>query len=238
MSDPDPMEEPSVVDDFLGDVNNTSVDDTWDLGPIEDVSTEELPPIVVGDGVCRVCGAPTFRPPGLTKSGQRKRAPRYCELHSPNRQIGDAGISQAALDAEQKRVAEELADQWRLAGTLIGPMLPVTGYFIIDTADPFTTALMRLCKNQQRVMKFLYRTAQVAPLYQVAKEVGGIARCVQVDMQQADAHDAASKALGVDRAYDAVYPTAVDATSYNGQHGNGTVPGNGFSPPPRYASSF
>lgn len=236
MSDPDPAEMPPVIDDFLGDITAPS-DDTWDMGPLEDAPTEELPPIIVGDGVCRICSAPTFRPPGLTKSGQRKRAPRYCELHSPNRQLGDSGMSQAALDAEQKRVQAELADQWRLAGTLIGPMLPVTGYFIIDSADPFTTALLRLCKNQQVVMKFLYRTAQVAPLYQVAKEVGGIARCVQVDMQQADAHDAASKALGVDRAYDAVYPT-VGVSSFNGQNGNGTAPGNGYVPPPRYASSF
>lgn len=237
MSDPSP-EEPALTDDFLGDISDTSGDD-WDLGPIEDAPpTEELlPPIVVGDGTCRICGAPTFRPPGLTKGGQRKRAPRFCELHAPNRQLGESGVSQATLDAEQRRVAEELADQWRLAGTLIGPMLPVTGYFIVDTADPFTNALLRLCKNQQRVMKFLYRTAQVAPLYQVAREVGGIARCVQVDMQQADAHDAASKALGVDRAYDAVYGSVAGAYS-SGLNGNGTAPGNGFVPPPRYASSF
>src|SRR5215467_3261491 len=34
----------------------------------------------VGDGTCDVCGAPTFRPPGLTAAGRKKRVPRLCDL--------------------------------------------------------------------------------------------------------------------------------------------------------------
>lgn len=232
------MAEDQPIEDFLGDLEDFSTTSvgTDDLGPIEDAPAPETPPIIIGDGVCRICGAPTFRPPGLTKSNQRKRAPRYCELHSPSRQLRD-GKSQATLDAEGKRIADELADQWRLAGTLIGPALPVTGLFMVDTADAFTSALLRLCKNQQTVMKFLYRTAQVAPLYQVAKELGGIARSVQVDLSQADPHDSASKALGIDKVYDAVYEkTTVNMSQRNDGNMNATA--NNFVPPPRYASSL
>lgn len=227
MSDPnpDPMEE------LLGDLGTIPSPDEevieWIEAPQEPPLEEDTQPI--GDGACSICGAPTFRPPGLTKTGRRKRAPKYCALHDPTtRPADEPTFSTTGLDAQIRRVQEELADEVRLFGMMAGPFLPVTGYYIMDSADPFTMAVVKMCLKNPRALKMLYRTAQVAPIYEVCKTLAGTARAVQVDTQHLDPHDSVGQWLGVARAYDAVYS--------NVAHMNGnTAVNNGFPPPPHYA---
>lgn len=181
--------------------------------------------VQIGDGTCRVCGAPTFRPPGLTPTGRKKRAPSYCDLHDPKRKISSDGPFTGKVESQLKRVQEELADDIRLLGMLAGPMLPVTGYYVVDHADAFTTALLKLAKNNQQVLRVLHRVAQVAPIYTVAETVAGTAYAVQVDMQKADPHNTIGQRLGVEKAYNAIYPDQTNVST------------NGFQGPPRYASA-
>jgi hypothetical protein len=231
MSDAEPE-----YDSWLGDVdNNSSI--PWEplVSPEDPSGTTEFDgditePLQIGDGSCNVCGAPTFRPPGLTKTGRKKRTPKYCDLHAPNIHVSDEGPSTAGMESELRRLQEELADEVRLLGTLAGPLLPVTGYYLVSNADPFTIALLKMCKNQQRLLRILYRAGQVTPVYTVAKVVAGAAYSVQVDTKGADAHSMVGDRLGVSRAYDAVYPQTV-ADQYS------NVVTNGFAPPPRYASA-
>ena len=231
--------EDEVTEDFLGDIStNGSSSDT--ASPFFDFTVEEdpgppaePPPLeepletVVGDGSCRVCGAPTFRPPGLTKAGHKKRAPRYCDLHAPNARIPQDGPVAARMESELRRIQEELADDIKLFATMAGPFFPVTGYYLFANSDPFTVALLKLCKNNQRALRVLHRAASVAPVYEVAKVAAGVAYSVQVDTQKADAHSTVGQRLGVDRAYDAVYGEV---------HNQETATMNGFTQPPHYAT--
>lgn len=199
----------------------TELEDT-ETNPFDGATTE------IGDGACIVCGAPVFRPPGLTKAGHRKRVPKYCDLHTPSAHVRSPdGPLQARLESQLSRVQEELADDLRLGGTLIGAMLPVTGYYIFENADPFTIALIKLCKNNQRALRVLHRAASVAPVYEVAKGVAGVAYSIQVDGQKADPHNSIARRLGVERVYDSIYPSDINQ-SYPSASNNG---------PPRYATT-
>jgi hypothetical protein len=132
------------------------------------------------------------------------------------------------MESQLQRIQEELADDIRLLATMAGPLLPVTGYYLFDHADPFTTAILKLAKNNTRVLRVLHRAAQVAPIYTVAETVAGTAYAVQVDVKKADPYNVIGKRLGVARAYDAIYATD---ESTNGNGSNPTV-----SPPPRYST--
>jgi hypothetical protein len=230
-------------DNWLGDVaSNGST--PWEplvapedpSGQTEFESDNITEPLQVGDGTCHVCGAPTFRPPGLTKTGRQKRTPKYCDLHAPNVHVSDERPSTAGMESELRRLQEELADEVRLFGTLAGPLLPVTGYYLVANADPFTIALLKLCKNQSRLLRVLYRAGQVTPVYTVAKVVAGAAYSVQVDTKGADAHSMVGERLGVSHAYDAVYPGVGASADWSVDQMNNVV-SNGFSPPPRYAAA-
>jgi len=226
-----PPSETPLADSFLSDF--TSEPDTPGPTPVEplpddsNIFADATTPI--GDGSCIVCGAPTFRPPGLTKGGNRKRVPKYCDLHSPTMRINDTGNVSARLASDLLRVQEELADDIRLGGTLVGAMFPVTGYYLFDNADPFTIALIKLCKNNQRALRVLHRAASVAPVYEVAKCAAGVAYAVQVDQKKADPHSSISHRLGVERAYDSLYSQDTSSTPYSTSN-------NGFTGPPHYAT--
>lgn len=225
-----------VTDIFLGNVESNG-DFTAEFIAPEEV--KDLPPeditqgmgedstIQVGDGSCIVCGAPTFRPPGLTKAGHKKRTPKYCDLHNPKLRVSQDGPVIAGVENQLKRVQEELADDLRLLGVMAGPLLPVTGVFVFENADPFTVALLKLCKNNQRALRVLHRAASVAPIYEVAKDCAGVFYAVQVDMHKLDPNNTVSQRLGVQRAYNTVYPDNETNVTTNGS----------MQGPPRYAAS-
>jgi hypothetical protein len=228
-----------ITDLFLGDVDNGSFgtaefvapEEVKDLPP-EDLLTEGVTEdFKVGDGSCVVCGAPTFRPPGLTKAGHKKRTPKYCDLHNPKLRVSSEGSFTSGVDAgaQLKRIQEELADDLRLLGVMAGPLLPVTGMYVFTNADPFTTALLKLCKNNQRALRVLHRAASVAPVYEVAKDCAGVFYAAQVDMRKLDPHSTVSQRLGVKLAYDTVYPESTTGSETN-------VTNNGTQGPPRYAT--
>lgn len=211
---------------------------SFDLGdddaPIEEPSFgQDEEPIKIGDGECAVCGAPTFRPPGLTRTGRAKRAPKYCDLHNPKlnkeRRLGP-DYSGQDLEQQLRKIQSELSDDLMLLGTLTGPLFPVTGMYIIDNSDAFTTALLKLCKNNPRLMRSLHRAAQVAPVYQLLRFGAGVGIAVQTDQQKIDPHGPMAQQLGVSRAYDMVYPDAkINSTPSTSSNSN-------FSGPPRYAT--
>jgi len=211
--DPEPEKEDEPIEEF--DVPD-------DDKPFEEATTP------VGDGACIVCGAPTFRPPGLTKAGHKKRTPKYCDLHNPKLRVQGQGPEFIGVESQLQRIQEELADDIRLLGTLAGPLFPVTGYYVFLRADPFTIALIKLCKNNQRALRVLHRAASIAPVYEVAKDVAGVAYAVQVDTQKADPHSTVGQRLGVAQAYDSVFPSAPS---------NGYQPNTQFQGPPTYANS-
>lgn len=215
---------PDVTEEFL-DLTNL---DLGDLPPVEGESPFENATPLVGDGACIVCGAPTFRPPGLTATGRKKRTPRYCDLHAPNSRVSQDGPSIAGMESQLRNLQDELADNIRLLGTLSGPLFPVTGYYMITNADPFTIAILQLVKNNPKMLKALYRAGQISPVYRVGKFLAGVADAVKVDQQKDDvlkmqmAHNTISTSLGVDKAYDAIFPA--QSVSTNNFATNGGYP--------------
>lgn len=229
-TDPSHFDTTSITETFLGSVDDSSFGTTEFVMPEE---VKDLPPedilvedIKVGDGSCVVCGAPTFRPPGLTKAGHKKRTPKYCDIHNPKLRVSQEGPVFAGLENQLKRVQEELADDLRLLGVMAGPLFPVTGVFVFANADPFTAALLKLCKNNQRALRVLHRAASVAPVYEVAKDCAGVFYAIQVDMHKLDPHNMVSQRLGVQQAYNTVYPDNEVNVANNGSQG-----------PPRYATT-
>jgi hypothetical protein len=235
------------LESFLGDINDPNflhpdfgtpafkTDEEIGKGePAVDDNIEtgfEESTIKIGDGTCRVCGAPTFRPPGLTASGRKKRAPSVCDLHSQKRRVSEKrSFAGGVEDSSQlQRIQDELADDIRLLGTLAGPLLPVTGLFVFQHADPFTIALLKLAKNNQAVLRVLHRAAQIAPIYTVAETVAGTAYAVQVDTRGADPHNTVGQRLGVGKVYDLIYSSPNEQSNSNG---NQT-----FRPAPTYAGT-
>jgi hypothetical protein len=226
-----------ITDLFLGDASFSTAEfvapeEIKDLPPEQ--ITDDLPPmedIQIGDGSCVVCGAATFRPPGLTKAGHKKRAPKYCDLHNPKLRVSGERSFSPGMEgiAQLQKIQDELADDLRLLAVMAGPLLPVTGMYVFENADPFTTALLKLCKNNPRALRVLHRAASVAPVYEVAKDCAGVFYAIQVDMKKLEPHNTVSQRLGVARAYDTVYPESTN--------GNGTsVMNNGVQGPPRYAT--
>lgn len=216
MTDTDPTE------DFLGppDLNllqNGSSPTAADYFP--DIEIRDIPPgpepderpfadatQPLGDGTCLVCGSPTFRPPGLTAAGHKKRVPKYCDLHAKNVTVSPERPNLKGVESQLQRIQEELADDLRLLATLAGPLLPVTGMYLFEAADPFTISILKLAKNNTRIIRVLHRAAQVAPIYTVAETVAGTAYAIQVDTKGADPHSTIGKRLKVERAYNAIYP--------------------------------
>lgn len=201
--------------EFLGDVpndlsnvesiNNVSDDIEFDLESVDDTP--------IGDGICVVCGAPTFRPPGLTRGGNRKRVPKFCEEHDPKatsttttNSSSHTRTSTGITDKALQNIQEELADDLKLLGTLAGALYPVTGLYLVENADPFTIALVKLAGKNQRLLRVLHRAAQVAPVYTVAETIAGAAIAVQVDSGKVDPHGIVAKRVGVERIYNELHP--------------------------------
>lgn len=231
----------AIEDIFLGSVENgssfnaefTPPSEVQDLPPEDITSTfTEEDTVQVGDGSCVVCGAATFRPPGLTKAGHKKRAPKYCDLHDPKLRVSGERSFTPGMDgvAQLTKIQEELADDLRLLAVMAGPLLPVTGMYVFENADPFTSALLKMCKNNPRALRVLHRAASVAPIYEVAKDAAGVFYAIQVDMHRLEPHNTVSQRLGVERAYDTVYP---ESSPGNGNN----VANNGSQGPPRYATT-
>jgi len=244
--------EPGDLESFLGDISDTGSDLTDISSPVyTNITEEDIPGYMsespdgrtrpideslfgdittpIGDGICATCGAPTFRPPGLTKTGRQKRAPKYCDLHTPHASVPQDGPNAQRLESQLRRVQEELADDWRLIGAGLGILYPVTGFYMFDSADPFTIAILQVFKNNARAMRVMHRMASIAPGYEIMKTAGGLFYSFQVDRQQADPHSTMSKRLGVERAFNAVYGSESPSD-------NSTVSNNGFAPPPHYAT--
>lgn len=219
------------VEEFLGNLESPfesvdygESDDILDqpAGPIEDDSSPQgIPASVIGDGTCIVCGAPTFRPPGLTKAGHKKRAPKYCNLHAPNARIQTEGPSLKGVESQLVNIQEELADDIRLLATVTGPMLPVTGMYMYNQADPFTKAIIKLAGTNKTALRILHRAATISPIYTVAETLAGTAYAVQVDTKGADPHNMIGRRLKVAKAYDEI--------NQADQPGPGS-----YAPPPRY----
>ena len=230
------VSEPAPLEDFfLGSVDGSTIEFTppeevKDLPP-ENITDGIEEPTIVGDGSCVVCGAPTFRPPGLTKAGHKKRTPKYCDLHDPKLRVSKTGPVAPGMEgvAQLQKIQSELADDLRLLAVMAGPLLPVTGMYVWDNADPFTAALLKLCKNNQRALRILHRAATVAPIYEVAKDCAGVFYAIQVDMHKLEPHNTVSQRLGVERVYNNVYPESTNGNTTN-------VNNNGTQGPPRYAT--
>jgi|SRR5215469_4053264 len=216
----------AYTESFLGniDIPASETTETTTESPFADATTS------IGDGTCRVCGAPTFRPPGLTPTGRKKRVPAYCDLHTPNSRLSNDGPDFTGVESQLQRIQGELADDFKLLAMLTGPMFPVLGFFVFEHADPFTIAILKLTKNNPTAIKLLYRVAQVAPIYEVAETVAGGVVAFNVDQKRMDPHSMIAQRLGVERAYNSVYPETQTNVATN-------VPSNGFGPPPRYATT-
>lgn len=203
-----------------------------ETAPPDDTSffDQDEGPIKIGDGECAVCGGPTFRPPGLTRTGRQKRAPKYCDLHNPQVIGKQKEFATQELDGQLRKIQGELSDDLMLLGTLSGPFFPVTGMYVIDNAEVFTAAVLKLCKNNPRLMRNLHRAAQVAPIYQLLRFGAGVGISVQTDQKKADPYSMVAQRLGVSRAYDLVYANSTSNSSPSG------ATNLNFSGPPKYAT--
>jgi len=228
---------------FLGDYSTEPLAGTQTIsgeaGSSDDMVWEssEDPPSVddtpVGDGQCVICGAPTFRPEGLTAKGYRKRVPKFCDLHQPPKdrpkQRDTYDFAGASLEGELRKVQQNLEDEIAVLATSTALFFPVTGYYMLDNAEIFTTAFLQMCRNKPRMIRMAQKVATALPLYNVAKYGAGVAASLQVDQKRIDPHSSMCHSLGVDRAYDAIHQASSSHSGYPSTNGN--QPG-----PPQYST--
>lgn len=147
---------------------------------------------------CKICGVDVVKPVG------RKRGPFYCEQHQP--EPGRARAASKKPPAKLRDLQESLADNVRLFGALIGPVLPTTGYLVLDQSDDFTKAVIELAKDKPKVLQALAMASQVGPAVGVARFVMSAAVAVMVDTGRLPPEALLVNVLPVGRAYAATHP--------------------------------
>jgi hypothetical protein len=127
------------------------------------------------------------------------------------------------LSAKLKDLEIDLADNIRLVGAIAGPVMPTTGYIIMEEADGFTNAALKLAVKNPRILKALETAAQVGPGVKVGKTLVKIGIAINVDTGRMN-HDAIiSRYFGVDDAWKTVHPDMTENGKAN------------FTPAPRYS---
>lgn len=117
---------------------------------------------------------------------------------SGTRRISTA--AQKKLDALQKRLSGEMFG----GGALIGLGLPVTGYYICQESDGFTSAIVQLASKRPEWVEALEHLADIGPGITVGRTVLGMGAALAVDRGRADPEKQAMKFLGVYAAWQAV----------------------------------
>lgn len=199
-------------------------EDTEDTSEVSEPAEKIDGPL--GDGECVICGAPTFRPEGLTRGGQRRRVPKFCEDHNPKTRVTPAQAERSsALKTESrlKALHTDLADNIRLVGALAGPVLPVTGYIILEDAEAFTQAALNLAKRHPKIIGALEKAAQVGPGITIGRFMVKLGVAMNVDSGRMQPDSAISNMMGVYAAWQVVHPDLAQA--------NGTT----ATSPPRYS---
>ena len=170
----------------------------------------------MGDGSpiefrCLECGKP------LTYGG-RGRKPKYCDEHKPSRAKG-TGTRRSSLDKQLAQLADDFADNIRLVGMLVTPLLPVTGHVIATDADKTAQATIQLAKNNPKILLALQKASQIGPGVAFGRALLTIGVAVAVDTQRLAPDNQAAMMLGV---------TAVWQTI----HGENTANAPSVPPPP------
>jgi hypothetical protein len=122
------------------------------------------------------------------------------------------------LESLQKRLSTEMFS----AGAMIGMGLHVTGYYIAQESESFTTALVELASKRPEWVEALEHIADIGPGIQAGRFVLGLGASLAVDRGRADPEKHFMKFLGVTQAWLAV----------NGGGSGGAEPGNAYVPPP------
>lgn len=208
------MDDLEGIDELL-EVENESI-------PSED-KPEPLPDEPLGDGECAVCGAPTYRPEGKTRSGQRRRIPKFCSEHATGSKVSDKPDPRK-MESRLKALHTDLADNVRLVGALTGPVLPVTGYIILEDADAFTQAALNLARKHPRILGALETAAQIGPGITVGRFMVKLGVAMNVDSGRIKPDAAISTFMGVWEAYQIVHPDIANQMNTNPT-----------GPPPKYS---
>ena len=136
-------------------------------------------------------------------------------------------------DKRLQALQEKLSGEMFTAGGMIGFGLPVTGYYICQESDNFTTAVVHLAAKNSHWVAALENIAMLGPGLAVGKTVLGIGAAMAADRYYRsggetglDPERRAAMFLGVTSAYYAVHPP--EGMNYGANSANG----NGFQPPP------
>lgn len=143
---------------------------------------------------------------------------------------GGRRVSDKRLTALQEKLSGEMFS----AGAMIGLGLPVTGYYVCQESDNFTSAVVTLASRNAHWVAALENIALIGPGLIVGRTVMGIGAAMAADRYHRkegesglDPDSRAALFLGVSSAYYAVHPPGGKGES------NGSYPSGGnFQPPP------
>lgn len=160
----------------------------------------------MGDGSpiefrCIECGTP------LTYGG-RGRKPKYCAEHKPSarKTTGTTSTPRGkSLSKQLEGIREEFSDNIRLVGALITPALPVTGRVILTDADLVADSVVKLARNNPKVLLALQRASQVGPGVVFARSLVTIGIAVAVDTKRLEPDSQLAFMMGIAAHYDAIY---------------------------------
>jgi len=142
------------------------------------------------------------------------------------RQTRTRRVSEKRLDSLKAKLSAEMFQ----AGTMIGLGVPVTGYYICQESDTFTTAVVQLASRKTEWIVALENLAMIGPGIAAGRTVLGIGAALAADRYyrtqgtsglSPERHVAMF--LGVTTAYMAVHPP---------EGGGSNAAANGYNPPP------
>lgn len=135
-------------------------------------------------------------------------------------------------DKRLQALQEKLSGEMFTAGGMIGFGLPVTGYYIAQESDNFTTAVVQLASKNSHWVAALENIAMLGPGLAIGRTVMGIGAAMAADRYYRtrgetglDPDRRAAMFLGVTTAYYAVHPP-------EGMNYSANAASNGFQPPP------
>jgi hypothetical protein len=133
------------------------------------------------------------------------------------------GTRQTRLEKKLGVLQGRLSKEMFGAGAMIGMGLHVTGYYICQESDNFTTALVQLAARKPEWIEALEHIADLGPGITVGRTVLGMGAALAVDRGRADPERQFMRFLGVTAAWAAV-------NGETGGSGNGSA--SSYVPPP------
>lgn len=102
-----------------------------------------------------------------------------------------------ATERQLAEIGEQLEEKAIAFALLAQGLAPVTSVYAAENSPKAVTALLSIAKRRPGVLKYLAKAADTVDFVEIAKFVGGLVICIQVDAQRLRGDELPAQAFGV-----------------------------------------